>query len=119
MKKLLKRLIIIAALAGLGYALWGQRAEIAGLSNNNLKIQGTWYQVEMDRKGVTPYYFSERIITANGTEWGSYELRKNTELEVMVGSELTLYHLSFPDDENMVWSREIDGKMTPVMRWRE
>lgn len=119
MKRLLKRLIILAALAGFGYYLWGQRAQLAGLSNNNLKIQGTWYQVEMDRKGLTPYYFSERIITANDTEWGSYELRRNTELEVMVGDELTVYHLSFPDEENMVWSLEIDGKMTPVMRWRE
>lgn len=119
MKTMLKRIVLLAALAALAYYLWGQRAQIAKLSNNNLKIQGTWYQVEMNRKGLTPYHFSERIITANDTEWGSYELRKNTELEVMAGNDLTLYHLSFPDDETMVWSMVVDGKMTPIMRWRE
>ncbi len=55
----------------------------------------------------------------NDSEWGSYELRKNTELEVMVGNELTLYHLSFPDDENMLWEVMIDGKLTPAMKWSE
>jgi hypothetical protein len=119
MKRMLRRLIILAALAGLGYFLWGERAKIAGLSNNHLRIQGTWYRVELDRKGVTPYYFSERIITVNDSEWGSYELLKNSEIEVTVGNEFTVYQLSFPDDENMVWSMEIDGKMTPVMRWCE
>ena len=118
MKTLLKRLIIILALAGIGYFLWGQRDRIAQLSNNNFRIQGTWYQVEMNRKGITPYHFSDRIITSNGTEWGSYKLYKNTKIEVMVATELTLYHLSFPDDENMVWSVEIDGRLTPTVRWR-
>jgi hypothetical protein len=119
MKTLLNRLFILLVLAGAAYYLWNQRDRIAGLSNNNLKIQGTWYQVEMDRKGLTPYEFSERIITANGTEWGSYRIYKNTELEVMVGDELTLYHLSFPEDGIMVWSIESEGELVPAIRWSE
>lgn len=119
MKKMLKRLVLLIAIGALAYYLWGQRAEIAKLSNNNLKIQGTWYLVELDRRGITPYYFAERVITVNDSEWGSFELRKNTELEVMVGNELTLYHLSFPDDETMLWEVLIDGKLTPAMKWSE
>ena len=121
MKNMLKRLVLLLVIAGAAYLLWGQRYRIAQLSNNNFKIQGTWYQVDMDvnRKGLTPYHFSENIITSKGTEWGSYKLYRNTELEVMVADELTLYHLSFPDDENMVWSVEVEGKLTPAVKWRE
>ena len=119
MKIMLKRIVVLLIVAGAAYLIWGQRYRIEGLSNNNLKIQGTWYQVEMNRKGVTAFHFSERIITKEGTEWGSYEMRKNDEIDVMVGNTLTTYELSFPDDENMVWSAEIDGRVTPVVRWRE
>ena len=121
MRNMLKKLLLLLAVAGVAYFIWGQRYRIAELSNNNFKIQGTWYQVDMDvnRKGPTPYHFEEIFITANDTEWGSYKLYRNTELEVMVGNELTVYHLSFPDESNMIWSMEIDGKLTPVMSWRE
>jgi hypothetical protein len=119
MKRLLKQLVILLAIAGAAYYVWNQRYRIADLSNHNLKIQGTWYMVEMDRAGLSAYHFSERIITKDGTEWGSYELRKNTDLEVMVRDVLTQYHLSFPDSENMVWSIEEDGKLVPAVRWRE
>lgn len=119
MKTLLKRLVCLAMIGGAAYLLWGQRYRIADLSNNNIRVQGTWYMVELNRKGETPYYFSERIITKNGTEWGSYKLMKNDRIEVMISNELATYDLGFPDDGNMVWSAMIDGKMTPVMRWRE
>jgi hypothetical protein len=118
MKRLLYRLVIIAILVGGGYLLWGQRDRIAGIQNNNLRIQGTWYTYEMNRKGFDPYHFSERIITLDGTEWGSYELRSNEEIEVMIGSELNTYHLSIPDEDNMVWSKEVKGELQPIQRWR-
>lgn len=119
MKRLLKQLVILLVLAGAAYYVWNQRHRIADLSNNNLKMQGTWHMVELDRKGFTPYHFGERIITKDGIEWGSFKLYRNTELEVMVGNTLTAYHLSFPDEENMVWSIEEDGRMIPTVRWRE
>jgi len=118
MKTLLTRLIILGALAAVAYLAWDNRDRIAVMSNNNFKIQGTWYQVEMDRKGIVPFEFTERIIISDGTEWGSFKLRKNTELEVMVGTELTTYHLGFPNDEDMVWSVERNGQLTPVVVWR-
>ncbi len=116
---MLKRLVVLLIVAGAAYMLWGQRHRIASLQNNNLRIQGTWYQVELEWKGLTPYHFSEQIITANDSEWGSYRLTKNTVIEVMVADSLTVYELSFSDDDDMIWSAEVDGKMTPIIRWRE
>ncbi|MCU0304110.1 MAG: hypothetical protein MUC56_08650 [Thermoanaerobaculales bacterium] len=117
MKRLLKRLVVLAAVVGLGYLLWGQRDRIAGIANNNFRVQGTWYVFEMDRKGFDAYVFSERIITVNGVEWGSYELRSNDEIEVMVGTELSTYHLSFPTEDHMVWSTEVKGELVPARQW--
>jgi hypothetical protein len=118
MKTFLTRLIWLLVLAAAAYLLWQQRDRLAGLSNNNLRIQGDWYLMEMDFKGVVPYTFSEKFITRDGIEWGSYELRTNTRLEVTVGTEMTEYELSFPDDQNMVWSVEVDGKWVRAERWR-
>lgn len=118
MKRLLNRLVIVAILVGGGYLLWGQRDRIASIQNNNLRIQGTWYPYEMNRKGFDPYHFSERIITSGGTEWGSYELRSNEEIEVMIGSQLNTFRLSFPDEDNMVWSSEVKGELIAVRRWQ-
>lgn len=119
MKIMLKRLVLLLIIAGAAYMLWGQRHKIASLQNNKLRIQGTWYQVELEWKGLTPYHFSERIITANDSEWGSYEMPKNTVIEVMTADKLEVYQLSFSDDGDMIWSMEVDGKMTEIIRWRE
>jgi len=119
MKRLLKQVVILLALTGAAYYVWNQRYRIADLANNNLRMQGTWYLVEYDRKGFTPYHFGERIITKEGNEWGSFKLYKNTELEVMVGDRLTLYLLSFPVEGTMVWSIEEDGKLIPTVQWQE
>ena len=119
MKIMLKRLVLLLIIAGAAYMLWDQRHKIASLQNNKLRIQGTWYQVELEWKGRTPYHFSERINTANDSEWGSYEMPKNTVIEVMTADKLTVYQLSFSDDGDMIWSMEVDGKMTEIIRWRE
>lgn len=118
MKTWLIRIIVILVLAIAAKYLWDKRAELAPLANNNFKIQGTWYQVEMDRKGIEPYLFTERMIMKNETEWGSYLLRSNDELEIVTGSESTMYHLGFPNDDHMIWSTEIKGKMVPSMQWK-
>ena len=36
----------------------------------------------------------------------------------MVADRMTEYELSFPDDENMVWSVWIDDKLVPSVKWR-
>ena len=117
MKKLVKRLVILGLLVGGGYLLWGQRDRVASIHNNKLRVQGTWFEYAMNRKGFEPYHFGDRIITFDGTEWGSYELPSNEVIEVMEGNRLTAYHLSFPREDHMVWSTEIKGELTAVRRW--
>ena len=118
MKTLLKRLILLLMIGIVVTLLWDHRHKIALLANNNVRIQGGWYRIEVEFKGADRYIFSERIITLNNDEWGSYELRKNTELEVMVRGQLSTYHLEFPDEDNMVWSVESKGELVPRVRWR-
>ena len=121
MRRLLKQLFVLAIVAGAGYLLWQQRGRIAAITNPHLRVQGTWYLVDMDvdRKGLTPYYFSERIITVNDSEWGSYELRKSDEIEVMTGDDLATYRLEFPDESDMIWLADDDGEWKPAYHWRE
>jgi hypothetical protein len=118
MQTFLKRLLILVLLAVAVALVWDQRHRIAGISNNKLLIQGDWYRLELDRKGTTPYTFEEVIIFRDGTEWGSYELRSNTEIDVTVGSRTDQYELSFPDSDNMEWSTWVDDKLVPAVRWR-
>jgi hypothetical protein len=118
MKTWLKRIVVILVLAIAGKFLWDQREQLAPLSNNNFKIQGTWYVYEMERKGFEPFVFKDRFITRDGTEWGSYLLRSNEEVEITQGEESTLYLLSFPDEDTMVWSLEIKGRVSPVRQWK-
>ena len=118
MKTWIKRIIVIALLAVAAKYLWDKRAELAPLANNNFKVQGTWYRFELDRKGFEPYIFTERIITLNDTEWGEYVLRSNDEIEVVVGYTGTTYILTFPEDDHMVWSLEVDGEIVPTVQWK-
>jgi len=117
MKRLIKRLVIIGLLVGGAYLLWGQRHHIAGIQNNNLLVQGTWYVYELDRKGLDPYVFSEGIITRDGVEWGTYKVISNEQIEVMVERRLDTYHLGFRDEDTMVWSTEVKGDLLPAKIW--
>lgn len=117
MRTLLKRLILLLVVAIVATVIWDQRDRIAGLTNNDFRIQGDWYQVEMTYKGDDRYHFSDRIITRNGIEWGSYQLRSNTRLEVVAADQLKVYQLAFPDDDTMVWSVEIEGRSVPALEW--
>jgi hypothetical protein len=114
----IKRLVFVAAVVIAAKLLWDERARLAPLSNNNFKVQGTWYRWEMDRKGFEPFLFTERIIIRDETEWGSYILRSNDEIEVTIGEEASTYHLEFPDEDSMVWSTMIDGDWVPSREWR-
>jgi len=118
MRTFLRRLILVLVIAIIATLLWDQKDRIGLLTNNGLRMQGDWYRVEMNFKEPEVYNFSERLITRNGDIWGSYELRKNTRLEVTLRNQVTDYYLTFEDDDNMVWSIEVDGKMIPSRRWR-
>jgi uncharacterized protein YxjI len=118
MRIFLRRLILVLIIAIIASMLWKQRDRIALLNNNNIRIQGDWYRVEMNFKGTDVYNFSERLISVNNEVQGSYELRSNDKLEVNLNGEITDYILSFDDDDNMVWSIEVKGKTIPSVRWR-
>lgn len=118
MKRLLTRLVVLAMIGGAVWLVWSNRHHIALIENNNFRLQGEWHRVSMDFKEDDTYDFSEGFISLNGAEWGTYVLRRNTELEVTVGNQVSHYILEFPDDDNMVWLVETDKGPVPSIRWR-
>ena len=119
MRTFLRRLIFVLIIAIIAMVLWDNKDRVGLLANNGLRIQGDWYRVEMNFKGSDVYNFSEKMISRNNDVVGSYDLRQNTKLEVTLDGQVTDYILSFEDDENMVWSIEVNGKQVPSVRWRQ
>ena len=118
MKTFPTRLIVIVALVVAGSWLWSNRDRIGVLSNNNVRIQGDWHKVEMDFSNPDVYTFTETFISLDGDEWASYKLLGSSRIEVSTNEAVTTYEISFPDDENMVWSLRRGDKVIPVVRWR-
>ena len=118
MRTFLKRLILVLIVAIVAFLVWEERDRIGLLTNNGLRIKGTWYQVEMGFKTSDSYQFSDRLIDRNGELWGSYELRMNTRLEVTTNNTSTDYRLEFENEENMVWLIEVGDRWVPSLRWR-
>jgi hypothetical protein len=118
MKTFLTRLTVIVVLLVAGSWLWSNRDRIGILSNNSVRIQGDWHRVEMDFSDPDVYSFTETFISLNGDEWASYKLLGSSRIEVSTNESVTTYELSFPDDENMVWSLRTGEKTVPMMRWR-
>ena len=118
MKRFLTRLIVIGAIAGAAYWLWSNRDRVAELSNNNLRIMGDWYKVEMDFTNTDVYTFTETFITINGDDWAAYKLLRGSRIEITTANRVDVYEFEFLDDENMVWSIRKGEKLNPVFRWR-
>ena len=118
MKDLIKKIILIALLAYGAWHLWSNRERIGALTNINVKIQGKWYRVQMDFKEAPVYSFTERFISLEGEEWASYRLLRGSRIEISTSGEFVIYELSFPDDENMIWSTRQGEKLVPAIRWR-
>lgn len=118
MKTYLTRIIVIGALVVAGSWLWSSRDRIDLLSNNSVRIQGDWHRVEMNFSDPDVYTFTENFISLNGDEWASYKLLGSSRIEVSTNEAVTTYELSFPDDENMVWSLPAGDKVVPAVRWR-
>jgi hypothetical protein len=72
----------------------------------------------MDFPNTDTYTFTETFISVNGDEWGSYKLIGSSRIEINTNSNVITYELSFPDDENMVWSIRKGDKVIPTVRWR-
>ena len=118
MKKFLTRLVVIVVLALAASWLWSNRSRIGDLSNNSVRIQGRWHKVEMDFPNTDVYNFTETFISVNGDEWASYKLLKGSRIEISTRGEDIIYELSFPDDENMLWSTRKGDTVIPAVRWR-
>ena len=118
MRRYLIRLIVIGAVVIAGLWLWSNRDRIGVLSNNNVRIQGDWHKVEMGFSNTDVYTFTETFVSLKGEEWASYKLLRGSRIEITTRGETTIYELSFPDDENMVWSPRKGEKVVPAIGWR-
>ena len=118
MKTFLTRLIVIVVLLVAGWWLWPNRDRVAVLSNNNVRIQGDWHKVQMDFSDPETYSFSETFISIHGEEWASYKFLSGSRIEITTVNDVVTYELSFPDDENMVWSTRKGDTLIPTVRWR-
>jgi uncharacterized protein YxeA len=118
MKRYLTRLVVVVVVAAAAWWLWTNRDRIGDLSNYNVRIQGNWHKVEMDFANTDVYTFTETFVSINGQEWASYKLLRGSRIEISTPSKVEVYHLSFPDDENMVWSIPKGDKLVPSIRWR-
>lgn len=118
MKTYLTRIIVIAALVVAGSWLWSNRDRIAVLSNNSVRIQGDWYKVEMDFPNTDIFTFTETFISVKGEEYASYKLLRGSRIEITTRGDVITYELSFPNDENMIWSTRKGDTLIPKVRWR-
>lgn len=118
MKHLLKRLVVILALAGAAYLLWSHRDRIGSLVNPNVGIQGDWYRVSMNFKEPEIYTFADGFIAKDRYEWATYKLIRGSKIEVTLRNQVTLYELEFPDDQNMIWTLRDNGRTKTQVRWR-
>jgi hypothetical protein len=118
MKRYLTRLFVVVVLVIAGSWVWSNRDRLAVLDNNSVRIQGDWHKVEMDFADTDLFTFTETFISLEGEEWAAYKLLRGSRIEVETRGDITVYELSFPDDENMVWSIQKDDKLVPVVRWR-
>jgi len=99
----MKKLIILAAMAGLGFLAYQQ---LATLRDTRTQIMGSWQRIEMSFPSDPIWDFSEGIIRIDGLEHGTYVFRGHTQLEVVTGGKKNLYSIEFPDDSTMVWYRK-------------
>jgi hypothetical protein len=118
MKDLIKKTVLLALLAAAIWYLFSQRDRVGGLSNLNFKVQGNWHRVQMDFKDESVYTFTETFISLDGEEWASYRLLRGSRIEVTTAGNFVIYELSFPDDDNMVWSTRQGENLVPSRRWR-
>jgi uncharacterized protein YxeA len=118
MKKYLTRLIVLVVVVIAGSWVWSHRDSLAILDNNSVRIQGDWHKVEMDFTNTDIYTFTETFISLDGEEWAAYKLLRGSRIEIETRGDVKVYELSFPDDENMVWSIRKDDKLVTAVRWR-
>lgn len=91
--------------------------KLANLQNSNMRITGEWQKIEMSFPGEHVYEFSERVITIDGIEEGTYRFESNSMLEVILDDRESLYEVEFIDDKKMIWYRKTAKGRDRVYEW--
>ena len=118
---MLRRLIILLALAAVVVAIYSYRhniAQLAGLESNKVRIQGNWHKVSQGFPEDDVYTFNDDTISKNGDPVGVYKFNSYNELEVSFEGVNAVYVVEFPDYDNMSWYQEAKGELKLRRRWR-
>ena len=91
--------------------------QLASLQNSNVRISGEWQKIEMSFPGDDVYDFSERVISVNGYEEGTYRFESNSELEVILHGRSSVYEVEFVEDSKMIWYRRTPKGRDRVSDW--
>ncbi len=90
---------------------------LASLQNSNVRIAGEWQKIEMSFPGDDVYDFSDRVITVNGIEEGTYRFESNSMLEVVLDGRVSVYEVEFVDSSKMTWYRKTSKGRDRVSEW--
>ncbi len=91
--------------------------QLASLQNSNVRISGEWQKIEMSFPGDDVYDFSERVISVNGFEEGTYRFESNSEVEVILHGQVSVYEVEFVGDSKMTWYRRTPKGRDRVSEW--
>jgi hypothetical protein len=118
---MLRRLIILVALAAVVFAVYSNRqriAQLAGLESNKVRIRGNWHVVTQGFPEDDIYTFDDDTVSKNGDPVGVYKFNAYNELEVSFEGIDAVYLIEFPDYDNMHWLQEVKGERKLRRRWR-
>lgn len=90
---------------------------LAALQNSNVRIAGEWQKIQMSFPGDDVYEFSDRVISVNGIEEGTYRFESNSMLEVTLHGQLLVYEVEFVDGSKMIWYRTTSKGRDRVSEW--
>jgi len=118
---MLRRLIILVALAAVVFAVYSNRhrvADLAGLESNKVRIQGNWHVVVSGFPEDDIYTFDEDTVSKNLDPVGVYKFKSYNELEVKFEGMTGVYIVEFVDYDNMNWYQEMKGERKLRRQWR-
>ena len=90
---------------------------LKALQNSNVRIAGEWQKIEMSFPSDDIYDFSDRVITVNGIEEGTYRFESNSMLEVVLDKQVLVYEVEFVDSSKMIWYRKTSKGRDRISEW--
>ena len=112
----MKQMRAVFVLASMLVAMLGCK-QLASLQNSKMRISGEWQRIEMSFPSQDVYDFSERVISVNGIEQGSYRFESNSMIEVTLNDAPTVYEIEFVDDTKMVWYLKTSKGRDRISEW--